>query len=273
MKLIDNLKWSPNWVSHLGCLKGCLDYLGIQITDAWLYGGTGHAFIINIGKDCCPSGPTAWKTFMRFEQGPVLGCQIDGVFGSKYNQSLEELQEQAWSFTKKSLESGFPVFAWELEIPEFYVIDGYDEDGYYFSGPGVDEGSGPKSWQELGDTEIGMVKFNNLKPVEPKTAKEVVKSALEKSIKHVDNPEKWIFENYAAGLKGFDNWISGLENGVANRFGLGYNAAVWHECRHFAAEFLVEARDRFGAETYHLFDQAARHYQVVVDNLAALSDR
>ena len=83
MNVLENLKWSPKWVSHLGCVKGCLDFLGIEITDAWLYGGTGHAFIINIGEDSCPSGPTAWKTMMLFEQGLALGYEIKGVFGSK----------------------------------------------------------------------------------------------------------------------------------------------------------------------------------------------
>ncbi len=47
-KHLENLRWNPRMVSHLGCIKGCLDYLGMDITDAWLFGGTGHAFIINI---------------------------------------------------------------------------------------------------------------------------------------------------------------------------------------------------------------------------------
>ena len=67
MKKLENLKWSPKWVSHLGCVKGCLDYLGIDMTDAWLYGASGHAFIRNISEDSCPSGPTAWKTMMLCE--------------------------------------------------------------------------------------------------------------------------------------------------------------------------------------------------------------
>jgi hypothetical protein len=49
------------------------------------------------------------------------------------------------------------VYAWEVEIPEFYVNYGYDEMGYHYSGPGADDGKGPKSWRELGDTGIGIV--------------------------------------------------------------------------------------------------------------------
>jgi len=53
-KKIENLRWKPMWVSHLGCTKGCLDYLNLDISDAWLFGATGHAFIINIYKVVCP---------------------------------------------------------------------------------------------------------------------------------------------------------------------------------------------------------------------------
>ena len=42
---LENLKWQPKWVSHLGCLKGCLDYLDVQVSDAWLFGASGHAFL------------------------------------------------------------------------------------------------------------------------------------------------------------------------------------------------------------------------------------
>lgn len=273
MKMLENLKWSPKWVSHLGCVKGCLDFLDIEMTDAWLYGGTGHAFIINIGEDSCASGPTAWKTMMLYEQGAMLGYQVEGLFGSKYEQDLTGLQNEAWDFARRSLDAGLPVYAWEVEIPEFYVVYGYDEVGYYFSGPGCDDGKGPKPWKELGDTGIGIVELYNLKPVEPEEPQVVVKSAFKAVLKHASNPDEWIFENYGAGLQGYDNWIRGLETGNANRFGMGYNAGVWHECRRFAVGFLVEARERLDSIASGDFDRAIQQFQRVAECLGQLSKR
>jgi len=51
MKILENLRWQPRNVTHLGCIKGCLDYLGMDVSEPWLYGGTGHAFVINICQD------------------------------------------------------------------------------------------------------------------------------------------------------------------------------------------------------------------------------
>lgn len=271
MKILDHLKWSPKWVTHLGCVKGCLDYLGVEVTDAWLYGGSGYAFILNISKDSCPSGPTAWKTMMLFQQGRNLGYEIEGVFGSKYHQDLNALQQEAWDYARGSIDDGFPVYAWEMEIPEYYVIFGYDKMGYYYSGPAADEGKGPKPWGELGNTDIGLVELYSVKPVEAKPAVDVVKSSFQKVLKHASNPPDWIFEKYRSGVKGFDLWIEGLEGGLANRFGMGYNAEVWLECRKYAVDFLKEAKEQLNGEAEPLFKQAIHHYQVVADQIELVS--
>ena len=36
---LEGLRWQPRWISHLGCLKGCLGYLGRELSWGWLYGG------------------------------------------------------------------------------------------------------------------------------------------------------------------------------------------------------------------------------------------
>jgi len=75
---LENLRWKPMWVSHLGCISGCLQYLNLDVSDAWLFGATGHAFVINIHEVVCPSGPTAWRTEMLFKLGSNIGYAIEG---------------------------------------------------------------------------------------------------------------------------------------------------------------------------------------------------
>ena len=40
-------------------------------------------------------------------------------------------------------------------MPEYFVINGYDDTGYLFAGSGV--GAGHKPWTELGDSDIGIL--------------------------------------------------------------------------------------------------------------------
>jgi len=268
MKILDNCQWVPRWVTHLGCIKGCLNHLGIEMTDAWLFGGTGHAFVINVHEGVCPSGPTAWNTGSIFELGRHLGYRTDGFFASKDQPDFAEKQEAAWNQVRQAIDGGIPCYGWELEIPEFYVVYGYDDVGYYFSGPGCDSGKGPKPWQELADTGIGVLEMYSVQPGEAASDRETVKQALVFALRVAGNPSDWIFEGYRAGLAGYDNWIGALEAGTASDMGTRYNAGLWLECRRNAVGFLKEARERLPGAADTLFDQAAAHYGVVAAGLA-----
>ena len=271
-KKLKNLRWAPRWVSHLGCIKGCLTYLGLDISDAWLYGATGHAFIINMHEDVCPSGPTAWNTEMLFKLGTNIGYNIEGVFGLKSDSDFVAKQERAWINTRQAIDQGLPCYGWELDIPEFYVIYGYDDEGYYFSGPGCSSGEGPKKWKELGNTRIGVLEVYTVRRGKAADDIKTIKEALQFVLEHCNNPTKWTYPKYKSGLAGFDNWMQAVEAGRANGFGMAYNAAVWGECRNFAVQFLIEASDRIGGKSVPLFDEAIRHYEVVAQNLQKVSD-
>ena len=272
-KELEGLRWQPRWVSHLGCIKGCLDYLKIDISWPWLYGGTGHAFIINIHEVVCPSGPTAWNTEMLSRLAPNLGYKEAGVFGWRSQVAdFPAKQQEAWALVRESLDNNIPCYGWELDIPEFYVIYEYDDVGYYFSGAGRDEGAGPKPWREVGDSEIGLVEIYSVEPCEPAADEKVVKDALALALDHAETPEKWIYPKYRSGPAGFDLWADALEKGTANRFGQGYNAAVWAECRGEAVAFLKEAKNRLADQADALFDEAIGHYTLVHAKLKELAE-
>ena len=272
MKKLENLRWSPKWVAHLGCIKGCLDYLGINVSEAWLYGGTGHAFVINLHEGVCPSGPTAWNTGRIFELSKNLGYVIDGVWGHKDQDGFAGLQEQAWEHVRQAIDQGRPCYGWELEIPEFYVIYGYDETGYYYSGPGCEEGKGPKPWREVGDTGIGMLELYSVRPGEAADAAQTVKDALSFALKHAQNPKEWVFGGYRSGPEGFDNWVRALQEGKASDMGMRYNTGVWLECRKYAVGFLEEAKERLAGRADDLFDEALAHYGAVAEGLGQVAE-
>jgi len=266
-KILENLKYCPKWVTHLGCIKGCLDYLKINITDAWLYGASGHAFVINVHEIVCPSGPTAWKTEMLFRLCRNMDFTINGVFSHKSNHDFTEKQKIAWKMVKKSIDANYPCYGWELDIPEFFIVHGYDNEGYFYRD--FDNSSkGPKQWNEIGDTGIGILEMYYLIPSEPTDDVTTIKEAFEFALKISKSPQDWIFPDYKAGVAGFDNWIRALETGKIDGFGNAYNAVLWNECRRFAVEFLIEAKERVSRNIDSLFDEAIEYYSIVSENLA-----
>jgi len=273
MKTLSNLTWTPAWTSIVGCIHGCLKYLNIDPGISWLFGGTGHAFIINMSQDgSCPSGPTAWITTPFYSLGQNLGYQIEGVFGDKRQPGWEEKQAEAWLLARTALDDDLPVFGWELAIPEFYVIQGYDEKGYYYDGPGAENGPKPKPWNELGMSGIGMLEVYTIKPGQPSTERQVIKESLEFALAFNEGSPEWVLPDYRAGLNAYNVWIDAVGSGRAMLMGHAYNAAVWEECRRNGVEFLKGVNKRLGNTAKESTNSAIRAYSEVAKELKCITE-
>jgi hypothetical protein len=221
-------------------------------------------------EGACPSGPTAWNTGKLSELGRNLGYKLDCVFGMKNQEDFQDHQKRAFEHVQHAIDRGCPCYGWELEIPEFYVIYGYDETGYIYSGPSSGEGSKP--WQELGDTGIGVLEVYSVAPGEEADDATVVKEALAFALEIADNPDAWIDDHYRAGLEGYDTWIRALEAGKASDMGVRYNTGVWLECRKNAVGFLEEAKARLPGRADTAFDEAIVHYRDVSEHLGKVAE-
>jgi hypothetical protein len=60
----------------MGVLAGIANYYELGISEAMLYDGSGHAFIINVHKELCPSGPYCWKYYVFHRLAGNLGIDI-----------------------------------------------------------------------------------------------------------------------------------------------------------------------------------------------------
>jgi hypothetical protein len=200
--------------------------------------------------------------------GRNVGYVLEGIFGWKGKEDLAKLQAEAWEHARSALDQDLPCYGWELDIPEFYVIYGYDDTGYYIAGPGCDDGKGPVPWQNLGTSEIGVVKVQSVRFIQPTDDRIAVREALAYAVEHGLEPEKYTDPRCFGGLQGYDAWIRSVEKGLAAAFGLAFNTVVWTECRKFAVAFLKEARKRLNDIGLNpLIDNAIGQYEIVAQKL------
>ncbi len=269
-KKLEHLNWKPMWASHVGCVKGCLDFLGHKHSAAWVSGGTGHAFVLNVSADLCPSGPTTWDPARFLELIENLGGKIERVRGLATDDDFHKTQIKAMELVKLAINAGYPCYGWELYYPEYYVVYGYDKTHYYFKGPGFNDNPEPKRWMELGLSDIGVLEMYAMKPREVANDVSIVRNALGFAVEYT-RTDRWVFAG--AGRKGYDNWITALAADEPHSLGTAYNAAVWHECRHLAVEFLKEARERLSDDLVVLFAEAIKCYEVIRDNLKKVTEQ
>jgi len=273
-KTLSGLKQRPAWMTHMGCLMGCAKYLKVDASPAWIYGGSGHAFAMNVHEAVCPSGPTAWCAEKCDALAANVGLVVESHRTDKMKADFAKARETVWERTKKAIDAGTPCFGWEMDVPEWYVVTGYDADGnYLFDKFG---GAGRVHHAKLGGSDIGVVVINAVKAGKPADDRTVVREALAFAVAHgagKNSNEKW-----RTGLSGYDAWINALSDAEAVAadkvigFGTAYNAQCWAECRRHAVAFLTEAKTRLADKKLDpLLDQAVARYAAVSRDLAAVA--
>jgi hypothetical protein len=206
-----------------------------------------------------------------FELARNIGYEfVNSVVSFKTNDDFAEKQKEAWNKVRESIDAETPCYGWELEQPEFYVITGYDDVGYFYNGPGIEGEKGPKPWQQLGETDIGIVEVYGLKRGQPQDDEKTVKESLEFALKHARDPGEWVHSGYHTGLEAYDVWVDTVEKDEATVNGMAYNAAVWTECRALGLKFLDEAKARLDDSLTPLLEEAIQSYFPVVDSLSRI---
>ena len=269
------MKRSGIRMSEVACLADCARAIGVEATPAWVAGGSGFAFALNIHKVICPSGPTAWPTDECRKRARNVGITCEEVFTGPALPDFAEKQKESFERITRWIDAGRPCFAWDLEIPEWYPVVGYDNAGnilYLGDANAVRR----VHHHALGATELGFTNAQFPQRCEPKDDRTVVREALRFAVQHGGGGDTDGL--YGTGLAGYDNWIAALTDDklCAERAGIGvdqaYNAACWSDARRYAVVFLQEAQKRLkDAKLTPLFDDAIKHYTTVRDRLASVS--
>lgn len=184
---------------------------------------------------------------------------------------LANNQEKAWNLIRKAIDEGKPCFVFGFGMPEYYIIYGYDDTGYYASGSGCDRGAGPIPWKDLGKSSVGVLDVHCISLVPAADAKKTVKDALQLALELAQNPNKSIYPGYIAGLAGYDSWIKSTESGKASPLGMSFITLAWLECRKLGVQFLKEAARRLDGSSIKPLEEAAEHYEVVARQLQMLT--
>jgi hypothetical protein len=163
-----------------------------------------------------------------------------------------------------------------MDVPEYYVVHGYDKQGSYLFRD-LHGGTGSVHHGRLGDTGIGVHKLLIVRPVDPADDRTTVRQALQFALEVAAGRHGHGGE-YATGLAGYDRWIAALAEPEAMLadsgagFGLAYNASCWAECRRHAAAFLAEARQRLGDRALDAdLEQAGARYAAVAAQLGEVA--
>ena len=130
-KHIPNVEIAANWTSLVGALEGALRALGETRTAAELMGITGHAFRLALAEQegvlaAAPSAVAA--DFARML--PLYrnaGRKLDLITSATWERDFAKRRKDALKRVRKNIDRGRPAIAYDVHIPEFGIIYGYDD--------------------------------------------------------------------------------------------------------------------------------------------------
>jgi len=267
-----NLKMPPFNTTLMGVVKGVLDYYGSGLSPAMAFGGSGHAFLINIHEEVCPSGPYVWKNdrFQALLRNLGLETVSLGFFHSGSTSAERAAVEQK---LKDNLAQGLPCSLCNLENQLIY---GLDEQRFFTAQPWPKNPDFPpktltfSTWAEFGNE--CHASFFSFKKLPKQDRNVIIRDSLTYAVDLFENPRKHSCEHYGIGPEAYDNWLKAVETGKANPHGNWWNATVWSECRAMAAAFFAEIAERYPDSASALRALSA-DYKEISDRLARVSDK
>jgi hypothetical protein len=269
---LTNLSMPKFNTTMLGVLRGVVTYFGLPGSDAILFGGSGHAFLINIHRQLCPSGPYCWNHAPYIRLIANLGVEMtDHGFFSP--QRSEKERERLDALMVGLLDAGVPCALLNMENQ---LITGYDDTGFLTAQPWAPCVDFPQkhltfgTWAEFGaDYHVSFFTFSRC---EPQSQPVIFRDSLQYALDLIANPTAHTSDAYGAGLRAYDYWICAVNDGAGASHGNWWNGTVWSECRQMAAQYLRE----IGAalpDIRELAEPLAERYATISANLERAADK
>lgn len=264
---LSGLKHTHCFPPLISCVRSSLQYLGVFVSPAWL--SATYAFMLNINREVSPKGPEYWSDpgFLNIMIANSGGICED-YCSSRKQPTFHEDQAKAWKLVRDAIDKGLPCYAWELNGPEYSMIAGYDETGYYYLDRQGRPSQEPVPWGDLGNTDWGVLEIHIIRPGSISDNLKTVKDILEYAV-GVGNVQNITNPGYTAGLEAYRVWWEAVEGGTADPVGMVVNTEFWSQCKVAAVRLLQEAKLRVGTLEAQ-FDLAIRCYERVVRDLEQL---
>jgi len=255
MKKLESLRQPPFNTCLVGVVKGALDYFGSDKSASAAFGGSGHAFLMNIHEQLCPSGPYCWKYDEFYPLVRNLGLEVIEL-GFCHNGSTPEERAAIERKVREHLDQGQPCGMGNMDNQLIY---GYDDKQLLAiqpwgtacctTPPGLTFGT----WAEFGK-EVHAT-FWAFEKAPAADESKVVRDSLLYALDLFENPRSHSPELYATGPAAYDNWVKAVEAGHGASHGSWWNGVVWSECRAMAGAWFEELgnkHDHVSAQTRKL---------------------
>ena len=272
-------KYSGGYLSFIGSVTGILHSFGEKVDISDVGGYTGYAFLYNMAKGItCPSSPTNHSAFEEFIKGlNSFGWKVDHI-KDMYNYPSAEIPTEndllkAYSFfnlvKEKLQKTKRPVILWGIPIPEFGIVNGYEENNYIVSTirqKTTDFGPETPIRYDLLQAPNRLELFSFESKVNITKNKD--RKAIDRAIRILSGD--YSIENYILGTEMFDEWSKTLEKGgnMVTYHGNSYMGYCTKEASFWAKTFLLNLSLKYKNKPQGIeLENASKEFQSISINI------
>jgi len=273
----EDYTWSKNTdTSAIHSMIQYTDKAGMSLIDVMGY--TAQAFRIIIDRDAVEVGSYSafnWPLY-HTQQLLNLGFTVQTLGRPSHIPPTPEELAEAIASIQTSLDKGIPALSWDLFIPEWGLIYGYDDENKVFRCRDVRK-DGDLPYEKLGRGEVTEMYMLTITGSQSIDKRDMLKGALQMAVNHAKEVERKD-ESHRVGLDAYEAWIEAFKRGTVDPFGNCVNTGKVWDARSFAAEFLSEISLNWKVEASRdeqlsdLAREASEQYAIVAQRLATMRD-
>jgi len=240
---------------------------------------SGFAFRMWVSRNLCPSATSIWDFESQkpwVENGGLL-CDYVGRYWEQDNIE-EERRLKAISIIKASIDRGIPAVSWDIGVPEWGLITGYDDDSQMFSVLAVNDGNPDPAnpalmpYDLLGKRELPILSVLTVTGISGKTDEQILQDTKRLAAYHLKGGE-WCenangLEAYPALIRIFDE-----DPGLASSWNAEYFLGTYGALKEYAYRYFEKAGETKLAELYRsVYDAWMEAFRIKTNEDASIPE-
>jgi hypothetical protein len=173
---------------------------------------SGFAFRMWVAADLCPSSTSIWGFDGQkpWVESGGLTCDYVGRYWGQ-EQIEEEKRLEAIGNIKKSIDKGIPAVSWDIGVPEWGLITGYDDDTQMFVTLAINAANDGTQlpYDQLGKLELPILSVLTVTGTNGKSKSDILKCTMKLATSHLKG-EEWC--DNAKGLEAYPALIRHFES-------------------------------------------------------------
>lgn len=216
---------------------------------------SGFAFRMWVAADLCPSATSIWDFSQQkpwVESGGLSCDYIDRLWGQEDVE--EERRLAAIEMIKQSIDNGIAAICWDIGVPEWGLIIGYDDTLQKLVTLSITGEEGEMDYKQLGKRELPLLNVLVIKGKSNKLQEDIISDSLKLAKGHL-NGEEWC--DNVKGLAVYPELQKYFVDELSNEFSwtMEYNIGTYAALKWYAWRFL---------EKYQL-TELAKLYKIVFE--------